>query len=137
MTMNRPMWDFGLRPWREYNGDLQQAGKQLHAYFQSIPPEERIWAAVLSSSIYEYFLRYLTASMGINPIEEFRLLIIPPPQMVNNMRIGTMQAYMVAEPWNTRAITGHARTPRSHSSRDGVFYRRKPENLSLFSQSDD
>ena len=107
MTMNRPMWDFGLRPWREYNGDLQQAGKQLHAYFQSIPPEERIWAAVLSSSIYEYFLRYLTASMGINPIEEFRLLIIPPPQMVNNMRIGTMQAYMVAEPWNTRAITGH------------------------------
>jgi nitrate/nitrite transport system substrate-binding protein len=62
---------------------------------------------VLSSSIYEYFLRYLTASMGINPIEEFRLLIIPPPQMVNNMRIDTMQAYMVAKPWNTRAITGN------------------------------
>jgi nitrate/nitrite transport system substrate-binding protein len=45
--------------------------------------------------------------MGLNPIEEFRLLIIPPPQMVNNMRIGSTQAYMVAEPWNTRAITGN------------------------------
>jgi nitrate/nitrite transport system substrate-binding protein len=27
--------------------------------------------------------------------------------MVTNMRIGAMQAYMVAEPWNTRAITGN------------------------------
>ena len=62
---------------------------------------------VLSSSIYEYFVRYLVAAMGINPVEEFRLLIIPPPQMVNNMRIGSTQAYMVAEPWNTRAITGN------------------------------
>jgi nitrate/nitrite transport system substrate-binding protein len=28
---------FWLRPWREYNGNLEQAGKQLQAYFQSIP----------------------------------------------------------------------------------------------------
>lgn len=27
--------------------------------------------------------------------------------MVSNTRIGSMQAYMVAEPWNTRAITGN------------------------------
>jgi len=32
---------------------------------------------------------------------------VPPPQMVTNVRIGAMQAYMVAEPWNTRAIQGN------------------------------
>jgi nitrate/nitrite transport system substrate-binding protein len=107
MTMDRAMWEFGIRPWSEYNGDLDRFGRDLRAYFDSIPIEQRIWAVVLSSSIYEYFIRYLTASMGINPTEEFRLLIIPPPQMVNNVRIGTMQAYMVAEPWNTRAMSGN------------------------------
>ena len=52
-------------------------------------------------------MRYLLAAAGINTLEEIRLIITPPPQMVSNMRIGAMQAYMVAEPWNTRAITGN------------------------------
>lgn len=54
-----------------------------------------------------YFIRYLSAAAGVDPIEEFRVIIIPPPQMVTNVRIGAMQAYMVAEPWNTRAIIGN------------------------------
>jgi nitrate/nitrite transport system substrate-binding protein len=107
MTMNKAMWNSGLRPWNTYNGNLEEFGKNFHGYFQSLPQEQRIWAVVLSSSIYEYFVRYLSASVGINPAEEFRVIIIPPPQMVNNVRIGAMQAYMVAEPWNTRAITGN------------------------------
>ncbi|MCP2728687.1 ABC transporter substrate-binding protein [Limnofasciculus baicalensis] len=107
MTMNKAMWDYGLRPWREYKGDLERFGRDFRGYFDSLPPEERIWAVVLSSSIYEYFVRYLSAAAGVNPAEEFRVIIIPPPQMVNTMRIGAMQAYMVAEPWNTRAITGN------------------------------
>jgi len=107
MTMNKAMWNSGLRPWRDYNGNLEEFGKNFHSYFQSLPQEQRIWAVVLSSSIYEYFVRYLSAAVGINPAEEFRVIIIPPPQMVNNVRIGAMQAYMVAEPWNTRAIVGN------------------------------
>lgn len=107
MTMNRAMWNAGLRPWQEYNGDLAAFGKDMRSYFESQPQDQRIWAVVLSSSIYEYFVRYLAASMDIDPSKEFRLIIIPPPQMVNNMRIGAMQAYMVAEPWNTRAIAGN------------------------------
>jgi len=62
---------------------------------------------VLSSSIYEYFVRYLSAAVGVDVLSEFRIIIVPPPQMVVNMRIGNMQGYMVAEPWNTRAIQGN------------------------------
>jgi nitrate/nitrite transport system substrate-binding protein len=107
MTMNKAMWDFGLRPWYEYNGDLEAFGKQFRAYFDSQPPERRVWAVVLSSSIYEYFVRYVSAAAGVDPLKEFRVIIVPPPQMVTNVRIGAMEAYMVAEPWNTRAITGN------------------------------
>ncbi len=69
MTMNKAMWDYGLRPWREYKGDLERFGRDFRGYFDSLPPEERIWAVVLSSSIYEYFVRYLSAAAGVNPTE--------------------------------------------------------------------
>jgi nitrate/nitrite transport system substrate-binding protein len=107
MTMNQAVWNAGLRPWQKYKGDLEAFGKGMRSYFESLPLDQRIWAVVLSSSIYEYFVRYLAAATGLNPTEEFRIVIAPPPQMVNNMRIGAVQAYMVAEPWNTRAITGN------------------------------
>lgn len=107
MTMNPAMWKHGLRPWREYSGNLDAFGRDFRGYFDGLAPEQRIWATVLSSAIYEYFIRYMAAAAGINPLEEFRIIIIPPPQMVTNIRIGAMQAYMVAEPWNTRAITGN------------------------------
>jgi len=107
ITMSRAMWESGIRPWQEYQGDLSAFGRDLRRFFGNLPPEQRVWAVVLSSSIYEYFVRYLTAAAGIDPDEELRLIIVPPPQMVNNMRIGAMQAYMVAEPWNTRAIAGN------------------------------
>jgi nitrate/nitrite transport system substrate-binding protein len=107
MTMNKAMWDAGIRPLKEYNGDLEAFGRDFRRYFEGLPPDKRIWAVVLSSSIYEYFVRYLSAAVGVNPTEEFRIIVIPPPQMVSNMRIGAMQAYMVAEPWNTRAIAGN------------------------------
>lgn len=107
ITMSRAMWEAGIRPWQEYQGNLAAFGRDLRRFFENLPADQRVWAVVLSSSIYEYFVRYLTAAAGIVPDEEFRLIIIPPPQMVNNMRIGAMQAYMVAEPWNTRAITGN------------------------------
>jgi nitrate/nitrite transport system substrate-binding protein len=107
LTMNKAMWEAGLRPWHEYNGDLDAFGRDFRNYFEKLPPENRVWAVVLSSSIYEYFVRYLTAATGIIPDKEFRIIIIPPPQMVVNMRIGSTQGYMVAEPWNTRAISGN------------------------------
>jgi nitrate/nitrite transport system substrate-binding protein len=107
MTMNRPMWDSGLRPWHEYNGDLEAFGRDFRKFFDNQPAEKKVWAVVLSSAIYEYFVRYLSAAAGLDPFQEFRVIIVPPPQMVTNVRIGAMQAYMVAEPWNTRAIAGN------------------------------
>ncbi|OUC15845.1 MAG: twin-arginine translocation pathway signal protein [Alkalinema sp. CACIAM 70d] len=107
LTMNRQLWNGGIRPWHSYNGNLEAFGRDLRTYWEKSPLDDRVWAVVLSSSIYEYFVRYLLAAAGINPMSQLRLIITPPPQMVSNTRIGSMQAYMVAEPWNTRAISGN------------------------------
>ncbi len=107
ITMNRQMWEGGVRPWHSYGGDLAAFGQDLRHYWATLPADDHSWAVVLSSSIYEYFVRYLLATAGINSLTQLRLTITPPPQMVSNTRIGAMQAYMVAEPWNTRAIAGN------------------------------
>lgn len=107
LTMNRNLWNAGIRPWYTYNGNLDAFGQDLRQYWEKSPLDERVWAVVLSSAIYEYFIRYLIASIGINPIHQLRLIICPPPQMVSNMRMEAIQSYMVAEPWNTRAISGN------------------------------
>jgi len=107
LTMNRGLWDSGLRPWYSYRGNLDSFGQDLRNYWQKSPVDAHVWAVVLSSSIYDYFVRYLLAAVGIDPIRQLRLIITPPPQMVSNTRIGSMEAYMVAEPWNTRAISGN------------------------------
>ena len=107
ITFNRKLWEAGIRPLSSYSGDLDKFAKDLRSYWQTAPMEDRVWATVLSSSIYEYFIRYLLSAAGINPLAELRSIITPPPQMVSNMRMEAIQAYMVAEPWNTRAIAGN------------------------------
>jgi nitrate/nitrite transport system substrate-binding protein len=101
------MWEAGVRPLHEYNGDLERMGKDIRNYFQTLPPSQRNVAVVLSSAIYEYLVRHLLSICQMNILKDFRIMIIPPPQMVTNMRIGAMDMYMVAEPWNTRAISGN------------------------------
>ena len=106
LTMNRQLWEGGIRPWHSYGGNLETFGRDLRNYWDN-SADDRIWAVVQSSAIYEYFVRYLLAAVGIDSLRKLRLIITPPPQMVSNTRIGAIQAYMVAEPWNTRAISGN------------------------------
>ncbi len=51
------------------------------------------------------WMRYYLAAGGINPDSDVSLVTIPPPQMVQNMKIDKMDGYCVGEPWNARAIS--------------------------------
>jgi nitrate/nitrite transport system substrate-binding protein len=48
--------------------------------------------------------RYYLGAGGINPDTDVSLIVIPPAQMVANMKVGKMDGYCVGEPWNARAI---------------------------------
>ena len=50
------------------------------------------------------WMRYYLAAGNIHPDRDVRLITIPPPQMVANMRVGQMDGFCVGEPWNARAV---------------------------------
>jgi ABC-type nitrate/sulfonate/bicarbonate transport system substrate-binding protein len=62
------------------------------------------FAMVFPVSTHNYEIRYWMASAGIDPDKDVRLIVIPPPQMVANLRAKNIVGYCVGEPWNERAV---------------------------------
>ncbi len=62
------------------------------------------FAMVFPVSTHNYEIRYWMASAGIDPDRDVRLIVIPPPQMVANLRAKNIVGYCVGEPWNERAV---------------------------------
>ncbi len=48
--------------------------------------------------------RHFLADGGINADKEFKLFTLPPAQMVQNLRVGTMHACAMVEPWGARGV---------------------------------
>jgi nitrate/nitrite transport system substrate-binding protein len=65
---------------------------------------EYTFAQTFPTGTHAMWLNYWLAANGINPIKDVKTIVVPPPQMVANMRIGNMDGYCVGEPWNARAI---------------------------------
>ncbi|MDD2933119.1 MAG: CmpA/NrtA family ABC transporter substrate-binding protein [Methylotenera sp.] len=62
------------------------------------------FAQTFPTGTHAMWLNYWLAANGIDPIKDVKNIVVPPPQMVANMRIGSMDGYCVGEPWNARAI---------------------------------
>jgi len=62
------------------------------------------FAQTFPTGTHAMWLYYWLASAGINPMKDAKVITVPPPQMVANMRVGNMDGYCVGEPWNHRAI---------------------------------
>ena len=54
---------------------------------------------------HDLWMRYWLAAGGINPDQEVSTIVVPPPQMVANMKVNTMEAFCVGEPWNAQLVT--------------------------------
>ena len=62
------------------------------------------FAQTFPTGTHAMWLYYWLASAGINPFKDAKVITVPPPQMVANMRVGNMDGFCVGEPWNHRAI---------------------------------
>jgi nitrate/nitrite transport system substrate-binding protein len=62
------------------------------------------FAQTFPTGTHAMWLYYWLATYGINPMQDVKTIVVPPPQMVANMRIGNMDGYCVGEPWGARAI---------------------------------
>jgi nitrate/nitrite transport system substrate-binding protein len=65
---------------------------------------EYTFAGTFPTGTHAMWMHYWLAAAGINPMSEAKLITVPPPQMVANMRVGNMDGFCVGEPWNHRAI---------------------------------
>jgi len=65
---------------------------------------EFTFAQTFPTGTHAMWLYYWLGNYGINPFKEVKVITVPPPQMVANMRSGNMDGYCVGEPWNARAI---------------------------------
>ena len=61
-------------------------------------------AMTFPGGTHDLWIRYWLAAQGINPETDVDLITIPPPQMVANMKAGTMEAFCVGEPWNDQLV---------------------------------
>ena len=61
-------------------------------------------AVTFPGGTHDLWMRYWLAAGGINPDKDVSTIVVPPPQMVANMKVGTMDAFCVGEPWNEQLV---------------------------------
>jgi nitrate/nitrite transport system substrate-binding protein len=90
---------------------IQVPQQTAHILRQLIQEDQRAgrpplsFAMVYPFSSHNFQLRLWLASAGINPDQDVRIIVIPPPYMVDNLASGTIDGYCVGEPWNSLAVS--------------------------------
>ncbi len=61
-------------------------------------------AMTFPGGTHDLWIRYWVAAGGIDPDKDISTIVVPPPQMVANMKVGNMDAFCVGEPWNEQLV---------------------------------
>jgi len=61
-------------------------------------------AMTFPGGTHDLWIRYWIAAGGIDPDKDISTIVVPPPQMVANMKVGNMDAFCVGEPWNEQLV---------------------------------
>jgi nitrate/nitrite transport system substrate-binding protein len=55
-------------------------------------------------SMHNFLLRYVVAEAGLDPDKDIQIRVVPPPEMVANLRAGNLDGYLGPDPFNQRAV---------------------------------
>ena len=55
-------------------------------------------------SMHNFLLRYYVAEHGLDPDTDIQIRVVPPPEMVANLRAGNLDGYLSPDPFNQRAV---------------------------------
>jgi len=55
-------------------------------------------------SMHNFLLRYYLAEAGLNPDVDVQIRVVPPPEMVANLRAGNIDGFLGPDPFNQRAV---------------------------------
>jgi nitrate/nitrite transport system substrate-binding protein len=79
-------------PLKEAFAKAKSGGKEIKA------------AITFPGGNHDLWTRYWLASGGIDPTQDVSVIPVPPPQMVANMKVGSMEMFCVGEPWNAQLV---------------------------------
>jgi nitrate/nitrite transport system substrate-binding protein len=65
-------------------------------------------AVTFPGGTHDLWMRYWLAAAGINPETDLKTIMVPPPEMVANLKRGAMEAFCVGEPWNAQLVNQRA-----------------------------
>jgi len=61
-------------------------------------------AMTFPGGTHDMWIRYWLAAGGIDPVTDISTIVVPPAQMIANVKIGTMSAFCVGEPWPLQLV---------------------------------
>lgn len=92
ITLSRSFWDRGVR--------------DLHTFkllLRSEAPHRPVFAVVARFSSHLFLLRSWLRSAGVDPDRDVRIVVLPPPLVLEHMREGQIDGFCGGEPWNSAA----------------------------------
>ncbi|MGG6266987.1 nitrate ABC transporter ATP-binding protein [Leptolyngbya sp. AN03gr2] len=92
ITLDRRFKEQGINTLEDFKAMVDRSPENPHRF-----------GVVHPSSMHNMLLRYWLAAGGIDPDKDVHLQIIPPAQMVVDLKAGTIDGFCVGDPWNLRA----------------------------------
>ncbi len=97
----------GISVAREYvETGVQLDASKLKAAFEKKKAEGKEIKAAMTfpGGTHDLWIRYWLAAGGIDPDKDVSTIVVPPPQMVANMKVGNMDVFCVGEPRNEQLV---------------------------------
>jgi NitT/TauT family transport system ATP-binding protein len=66
--------------------------------------EPLVFGMTFPFSMHNYLLRFWMAAGGVDPDEDMRLVVLPPPYMVESLASRQVDGFCVGAPWNSVAV---------------------------------
>ena len=114
MGIGGPKKDMNILMSLNHNGQaitlsskLNEKGVKDGATLKALMDHEKreyVFAQTFPTGTHAMWFYYWLAANGIHPFQDAKAIVVPPPQMVANMRVGNMDGFCVGEPWGNRAI---------------------------------
>ena len=98
ITISHELWKRGVRNGTALRDEIVRLSTARTLSFGIVYP----------FSSHNFLLRAWLAAAGINPDRDVRIVVVPPPQMVPNLKAGHLDGFCVGEPWNSVAVQSGA-----------------------------
>ena len=93
ITLAQEFYTRGIRTLADFKGAIANDADRVYTL-----------GIVNQASMHNLMLRYWLATDGIDPDRDVNLIVIPPAEMVANLKAGNIDGYCAGEPWNSQAV---------------------------------